>query len=398
MTAVVAIPDADVPPSARQVEGEWTAWFEPRQAEDFFESPFHHELVEVRIPGEVCTRAIAPVDLPSDVDPADVFWRPMPWADARGGKLRFYSSLYEPGAVFGGEDGHIFHRINLACEQIFDGVGLTDDGCRRWIEVLERRSEWCAARGIEYRMLIIPEHHTLYADKVPGRPALSPDRPVMRLLRAVPGHVRDNIIYPYETMLAGRAKYETSYPHDVHFTRYGAFLCYRQLMQSLPGFTPERVVEEEQLVPKTRMVAGDVARAYGDPGRMMEWFDPPRVKSRTVFKSSALTDSQVNVFETGEHELPRLTMFRTSNSGQLFDFLFRHVSRLTAVSGLKVYFDLLESEAPQIMITEMPERYLAGRPPRNDEDRDLCNVNADAQSGFEREFGCALPLPGTPGA
>ena len=184
------------------------------------------------------------------------------------------------------------------------------------------------------------------------------------------------------------------YAHDVHFTRFGAFLCYQELMKSLPDCPPDSVVQEEQLTFRTALIAGDVARAYGSPARTVDWCDPPPVKPNIIVKAGTRTNSKVDVFETEMHDLPALVMFRTSNSTHLFPFLFRHFSRITAVSGAQSFFDLVESEAPQVVITEIAERMIAGRRPRWQGDPDLGSApNDDAPSTFEQVTGLPLPLP-----
>ena len=165
-----------------------------------------------------------------------------------------------------GSDDHLFHTNNFVCEQIFEAHGLTEVGCSNWLRCQMRRVEWLAARSISYRLLIIPEHHAIYSDKVPGRPSPAPNRPIMRLLQMADPRVRDVLVYPLEQLRDGRARFETSYAHDVHFTRYGAYLCYLALMQSLYG-TRDSLVREEDLVSREVIVAGDVAHAYGAYGR-----------------------------------------------------------------------------------------------------------------------------------
>jgi SGNH hydrolase-like domain, acetyltransferase AlgX len=366
------LPQTDEADLSELETNQWTGWREPRWIGDRFETPYHHTLVEIRTAGAVESRSIRPQDLAPETDLEQLLWRPMPWAIASGRRWRDYEKL-EPDSIFEGIDDHLFAMNNLICEQIFEGGGLTHHGCMEWIKLLIRREQWCNSRGISHRMLVVPDHHTLYPDKVPGRPSLAADRPIMRLLRAiVDPAVRAKIIYPLEVLQQGRAKLEVSYPHDVHFTRFGGFLCYRELMRTLPHCTPERVVREEDLVERTMLIAGDVAHAFGRPARRIQWFDPPAVKITTVVKSASMTDSQVDVLESEGTILPSLVVYRSSNIAQLFPFLMRHFSRLTAVGGRRWHYDLLESEAPQVVITELPERYLALRKSRWPGDSDRC--------------------------
>lgn len=374
----------------RTQAGDWLDWREPRGLEEGVETPYHHALIEIRMPGEGVSRTINPVDLPDP--PEGVVWRPMPWAVEGGQCWRNFDAL-EPAAVFEGEDGHLFHRINVVCEQILEGGGLSDDGCRRWVDLLTRRLDWCEARNIAYRMLVIPEHHAIYPDKIPGRPSPASDRPIMRIIGAAEPRLREAIIYPLQLMQSCRSLHETSYPHDVHFTRYGAFLCYREVMRSLSLCGAGSIVREDELRFRTVTVVGDVAHAYGSPPRQVEWCDPPPVKFRTVLKGRSFKSNQVDVLESDDTSLPGLLIFRTSNSTHLFPFLVRHFSRLVAVATTRMFFDLAESEAPHVILSEIPERYIASRAARWPGDRDLTSAPSDEDpSTFQEVMGHALPL------
>ena len=370
----------------------WLAWRAPRRIGTQFETPYHHVLVEVRLCDEAESRTIRPIDLPSDWDVERTLWRPMPWS-IDGGRRPQRSTGLGPETVFEGEDEHLFAGTQAAFEQIIEGEGLTDQGCARWVELLQRRLDWCGTRGIAYRLAVIPDHHAVYPDKIVGRPSPSADRPIMRILRAASPELREAIVYPLEAMVRGRSTHETCLPHDVHFTSYGAFLCYREIMRTLPDFSADRVVRDDEITNRTSLIAGDVARAAGWPARKIEQFGAPHLKLRTVVKTATMTDNQVDVFETEDPALPRLVMFRSSNSASFFPLLARHFSRITAMSGLRMYRDLVESEAPQVVITEMLERYLACQQPRWEGDRDLCNAPTEDDSvTFEGTTGHKLPL------
>jgi hypothetical protein len=344
---------------------------------DSLDTPYHHPLVEIRVAGTPGSTTINPLDLPRSVAIESVSWRPMPW---RVAPLRDPNVL-GPDTIFEGEDGHLFHTINGVCQQLFEGKGLSRGDCARWVDVLRHRLDWCSARNIIFRQLVIPEHHGIYTDKISGAPQLAATRPFVSVAKALDKHERQALVYPLEAMRRGRSRFETSYPHDVHFTRYGAYLCYRELMCSLPGYGPENLIREEDLVGRELLIAGDVARAFGWPGRKIQELMPPPVKSYRVIKGTSFKTTQVDVFETDAVDLPRLVISRTSNSTHLFPFLLHHFSRITAVAGTRLFYELIESEKPQVVISEIPERYLKTVP------------NEYSPVGFTEATGYELPLP-----
>ncbi len=85
-------------------------------------------------------------------------------------------------------------------------------------------------------------------------------------------------------------------------------------------------------------------------------------------------------------------MFRTSNSSHLLTYLMRHFSRITAVATINCHYELIESEKPDFVIGEIPERYFAPGPP-SASDADFAMPPRDSDALFETTTGYELPLP-----
>jgi hypothetical protein len=357
-------------------ETAWAAWCEPSLPDKSLDSPYSHALVEVKIKGEANTRAMSPLDLPKSFEAENVSWRPMPWAnrDRRANGL-------SAETVFEGRDGHLFHTINSVCEQLFEGTQVRPEGCEKWVELLLHREKWCADRGIIFRHLVIPEHHAIYPDKIPGSPVVAPNRPLTLILRAGGPRLEDVIVYPLQILQEGRSRYETSYPHDVHFTKFGAFLTYETLMRSMPSFRSEQLISEQGLRRREFLIAGDVAQAFGRPARRIVDLAPPPITARRVVKGTSFKTTQIDVFSSDATSRPRLVMFRTSNSTSMFPYLLHHFSRIVAVADVRMFYDLVASERPQVVISEIPERYLCFIP------------DEFASSSFSAVTGYELPLP-----
>ena len=365
---------------------DWTPWGQPRLAAEGVETAFHHTLILVRENGGP----------PRLARPGDIFagpaleWSPAMWALAGRRPGRGADSL-EEARVFAGADERLFSTIDSVCEQIFEGAGLSDASRDRWIAALEARVAFCAARGILYRQLVVPDAHALYADAIPGAPRLSPERPWRRLWSAASETLRACLVYPLDALIDGRATAETSLPHDVHVSRYGALLMYRALMASLPGFDPASWIALEDLKARTVLHAGDVARAAGLPARRVVMHERPPFAFTSPVKGDSYRTLQVDVLES-DAPGPGLVMFRTSNASLLFPFLLKHFSRIAAVASREAFYDLIESERPAVVVGELPERYLA----KQNDNENIPDFGApphDLLDGFEALTGHKLPLP-----
>ena len=185
---------------------------------------------------------------------------------------------------------------------------------------------------------------------------------------------------------------EVCYKTDVHWTRYGAYLAYKDLMNSIPPCV-SRIVPEASLIRSKSQRVGDMTLWLNQRTReTVESFDPPEVRVTEVFTNRSFKPGQVDVYETENASLPTLVLFRTSNSTHLLPFFFHHFSRIVAVATTAVHFDLLRSEAPDVVISEISERYLAAptEPPREDWIRYPHDFQIESFTDFT---GVPLPLP-----
>lgn len=260
-----------------------------------------------------------------------------------------------------GHDGFLFQRFDAAFEQIGGATLLGRPQLARWINQIEARDAWCAVRGIDYRMLVVPEKHVVYADMLPDGASVSAHRPITQIMQALGPTPRRHLLYPAEVLAAGRAVEPVFFRTDVHWTYYGSYLAYRVLMESLPlGY-------RRQMVPEDVLIRGDY-RVMGDLGVRLEPVPQERGVSighplqhrfRKTFDNRAFGRGQTEIFENDDARLPQAVLFRDSNASTMIQFLAMHFSRLVVVSSTEFFYDLVRSERPDVVITEMTERYLA---------------------------------------
>jgi len=298
-----------------------------------------------------------------------------------------------PGAerVRFGKGGWLFHRVDDVFAQICGTNSLSPRNLSRLVSLWEARQAWCQTRGIICRTLIVPERHVLYPDKLPDGYAPHPGRPALQIIRSADS-IRDAIIYPVEAIRRGREQREVCYRTDMHWSRYGAYLAYRELINSIPGCA-SRPVQETDLIQSEIRVVGDMTLWLDKRDReVAEFFEPPPVKVTELFTNRTFKPGQVDIYETENRSLPTLVLFRTSNSTHLLPFLYHHFSRIVAVATTAMHFDLLRSEKPNVVISEISERYLAAphMPPTLDWIRFPRDFEIDSFTDFTK---VPLPLP-----
>jgi hypothetical protein len=297
-------------------------------------------------------------------------------------------------SIVPGRDGFLFHRFDRAFEQVCGERTLAPAELARWVALLEKRHDWCHAQGITYAFLVAPEKHVVYEDKLPEGAAVSPERPVEKLLAALEPRLRADVVYPAAALKAGRAVAETYYRTDVHWTDYGAYLAYRELVKVLKREIGIEPIPEADLVRRKQRMVGDLGvRLDPEPVEESVRVSHGRVNDiRKVYGNQAFGRGQVEVFESEDAGLPRGVLFRDSNATAMLPFLALHFSRLVVVSSEQFFDDLVRAERPRIVITEMTERYLTfpGTSPAEGE----ISFPADFEpGGFIASTGVALPLP-----
>ncbi len=177
-----------------------------------------------------------------------------------------------------GKDGWLFHRIDTVFEQVCDGAGTSEGDQERMLSLWEARQAWCEARRMIYRMLIAPERHVLYPDKLPDGYSISEQRPALRLIRAADARLRSCIVYPEAAVRAGRQQREVCYRTDVHWSRWGAYLAYRALLDTLPASCGP-AIRPDQLTSRPGRVLGDMTMWLDRRDHeQVEFLDPPPVE------------------------------------------------------------------------------------------------------------------------
>ena len=143
--------------------------------------------------------------------------------------------------VLPGKDGWLFlvGGSNSPVEQYSREGRLPDSALIRWRNRIEARAHRCAALGIRYVHITIPEKLTIYDHKLPDPPAvdwrLSPGVRLREMLEAGGSNVLLDLIEPFRRERDAQDLY---FRTDSHWSANGCFLAYALLCERL-GLTPD---------------------------------------------------------------------------------------------------------------------------------------------------------------
>jgi hypothetical protein len=259
-----------------------------------------------------------------------------------------------------GKDGWLFQCDETAVEQVTGLRSYSPHACQRWRFALESRWSWLRQRGIRYRFLIVPEKHVVYQDMLPPEIVISELRPAAALVKSLSAsHCPVQPIYPQQALIAGRSRMDTYYKLDTHWNSYGAYLCYLELCRSIRVDMPLKVFDSDAITYFEYDHTGDLAvRLDPEPTGQGIAGSLHRPQGQKIYENRSYNRGNVVVFENPDRSLPRAVVFRDSFCSWMLPFFAETFSRLVAVSCTEMYFDLIESEQPDVVITETIERYI----------------------------------------
>lgn len=263
-------------------------------------------------------------------------------------------------SVIIGKDNWLFHRDHEAVEQVSGRRRLPDYELRRWRHLLECRHHWLAARGVAYHFFVVPEKHAVYPDKLGEQCVVSEDRPVRQLIREFESRSSPvRIIYPAESLSKARSERDTYLVADTHWNMFGGYVAYRDLCRAVAERYAIPVVEPTRLDYFQLAFDGDLGTRL-EPEVQCEglYFHVRDPRGRKVGENHVFTRGSALAFENEDDTLPKLVLFRDSFANWWLPLLAESFSRVVVVSTMEMYFELVESERPDVVVTQMAERYL----------------------------------------
>lgn len=216
-------------------------------------------------------------------------------------------------------------------------------------------------RGITFFVVVAPNKETIYPELVPdGIQKIGSQSRLDQLiayLSASGSPVKLLDLRP--ALLAAKAEYQLYYRTDSHWNDYGAYFASAEILKAVQKDFPQvwvPAISDYRL--ETGQVSGDLARMLPVEPLLSEtavWLHPdPGPQARFLEK----TDRVVTVSQVSSPDLPAAVIFRDSFANQLEPFLSESFSRAVYPWSFTIDRDLVDREAPDVVIYEIAERYL----------------------------------------
>ena len=176
------------------------------------------------------------------------------WGASERGSIGRARRVYD-AKVVEGRDGYLFMADdnNEVMAQHSGRLRLGEAELEGWRRVLERRTEMLADRGCAHLVMVAPNNHSVYPEKLPEDVETAAERPVHQLMAHLDRSDSPvKIIYPLDELVAAKADHQVCSRVDSHWTDYGAFLAYMRLMEDARPLVPTRTVDWDDVVVRRR--------------------------------------------------------------------------------------------------------------------------------------------------
>jgi hypothetical protein len=272
-----------------------------------------------------------------------------------------------PGLLIG-KDGWFFLKTDAYVLDQFRGLNrFSDQDLDAWIDLMELQRQSMERQGAVFVILIAPNQQTIYPEHMPFYAnRVWPETRLDQIMRRL--HERGStliVIDPRHDLWAAREHAMLYHKYENHWNSLGAFVAYAATMREIKKRFP--AVEPLQL--------SDYAIAQGH----RVWNVPPIEEAVPVFSLKSPTrivgrlDNKnpvrpiveaITRAETG----PTALLYGDSFGAVMNPFFDETFHRTIALPISRWPFptELIEKRKPDIVILEMVERFLSGRPPMDE--------------------------------
>jgi hypothetical protein len=270
--------------------------------------------------------------------------------------------------IIQGRDGWFFYNMEMDLEDWL-GVDLySPEELAKAKDVLTRRRDWLARRGISFLVVVAPNKNSIYGEFMPrGFHKLAPITRLDQLARAL-REAGVPFLDLRPALLEAKAVRRAYWKTDSHWNGWGAFMGSRAIVEVLrrkfPAMEPLR--PEDYRVSESVKPGGDLAAMLlmegTIPEQAIDMVPLSPIRSRPAppkgyANPATLSGRDMIIRETDEPALPKAVIFRDSFSSAAWPFLAERFSRSVFLWEHRFKPDIVLAEKPDVVIYEVVERY-----------------------------------------
>ncbi len=288
--------------------------------------------------------------------------------------IRFnaFGDIANNNIVHFGKKGWMFY-IGENVKEVYENKNLyTIEQLQRMKAVLEERNDYLESMGIKYYILFPRMSHYFYQENVGATlHNFNKKAKLEQFLEYMKKNSKMNIIDIYTPMKIAKdtSKRDLYYHEDSHWNYFGAYFAYAQTINTIrkdfpniPAPIPMKEIKwvetenEEGDLPQLLSLSKFIKRheyiPMNDRVNCAYMIPPPEYPEyQSVHK--------MVFFQGKDNTLPKLIMNRDSYSNYLISYFGSHFSRQGYLWSPIFFPGIMKTEKPDIVITEMMERFLS---------------------------------------
>jgi len=285
-------------------------------------------------------------------------------ADERDGLAS--QRVVRDGKVVEGRDGFLFlaHDVNHVLAQHAGELRLNPEQLERWRVALESRTQLAERKGCAHVVMVIPNSHSVYPEKLPPGIESAAERPVHQLIaHLVQEGSPVRPLYPLEEMIAGKTHDLVCSRINSHWTDYGAFLGYQRLATEARALVPTRELAPDDVVFRHYVVGGDLGYKLDPVRRSSQPIARMRCREARLIYDNCVENTGA-LLVTACSAAPDTTCLLLGDSygWQLAKFLSESFRHLVYAHAPTLDPQLLDTAQPDLLVTAIAERFLIAPP------------------------------------
>ena len=266
--------------------------------------------------------------------------------------------------VLVGKAGWLFlqNDTNRVVEQNNGTLKLSASEMEHWLLTLKTRFSLLASKNRKYYFLIAPNKESIYPEYLPADYELTAERVVYQLVNACK---QQNIplYFPVDALAAYKPQYQLYPCVNTHWNGIGGFIAYDYLMNIIKKDYDIPILRWEEITFVDEETSLDLGNKLNPPQMsVFSWGQVKQPQARIVYDNKVINSGHVQVTVNQNADLPTAAVFHDSFIEFLLPYLMESFSKIHLFHTPSLDFDLIETIKPDVVISEMVERFLLQPP------------------------------------
>jgi len=267
----------------------------------------------------------------------------------------------EYSKVLVGKEDWLFlqNDTNRIVEQNVGLLKFSPEDVKRWVGILETRSATLKDRGIKYYFLAAPNKESVYPEYLPEGYIFSEQRPIHQIIEGLSTSTV-KLHYPLDVLKRYKSELQLYTQVNTHWNARGAYIAYEYLANIIKKDYLLKVVDWADIIFEDTEISEDLGNKLNPP--QTSTYVRARVKNakaQIIYDNGRINSGRIQISQNSDTTLPTAIIFHDSFMTEgMLPFIMESFSRAQFIHTPIVDYNLIDQLKPDIVITEMVERFI----------------------------------------